>query len=92
MIPNPINIDKLKKPDSLKRDKIYILHAINSKNKIKKGNKFFDKSLSIIEKKYSDKIRLLELLIIPIHHILKTLKIVIFFLTKYMLMIKVIMP
>ena len=60
MIPNPINIDKLKKPDSLKRDKIYILHAINSKNKIKKGNKFFDKSLSIIEKKYSDKIKVIR--------------------------------
>ena len=60
MIPNPINIDKLKKPDSLKRDKIYILHAINSKNKIKKGNRFFDKSLSIIEKKYSDKIKVIR--------------------------------
>ena len=37
MIPNPINIDKLKKPHRVKRNKIQILHAINSKNKIKKG-------------------------------------------------------
>ncbi len=60
MIPNPINIDKLKNTNSSKRDKIHILHAINSKNKIKKGNKFFEKSLSIIEKKYSDKIKIIR--------------------------------
>ena len=36
------------------------MHAINSKNKIKKGNKFFDISLSIIEKKYSDKIKVIR--------------------------------
>ena len=60
MIPNPINIDKLKKSDSLKRNKIQILHAINSKNKIKKGNKIFEKSLSIVEKKYSDKIKVVR--------------------------------
>ena len=60
MIPNPINIDKLKKSDSLKRNKIQILHAINSKNKIKKGSKIFEKSLSIVEKKYSDKIKVVR--------------------------------
>ena len=60
MIPNPINIDKLKKPYSEKRNKIHILHAINSKNKIKKGNKIFEKSLSIVEKKYSDKIKVVR--------------------------------
>ena len=60
MIPNPINIDKLKKPHRVKRNKIQILHAINSKNKIKKGNKIFEKSLSIVEKKYSDKIKVVR--------------------------------
>ena len=59
MIPNPINIDKLKKPYPIKRSRIHILHAINSKNKIKKGNKIFEKSLLIIEKKYSDKIKVI---------------------------------
>jgi len=59
MIPNPINIDKLKNPYPIKRSRIYILHAINSKNKIKKGNKIFEKSLLIIEKKYSDKIKVI---------------------------------
>ena len=60
MIPNPINIDKLKKPYPVKRNKIHILHAINSKNKIKKGNEIFEKSLSIVEKKYSDKIKVVR--------------------------------
>ena len=60
MIPNPINIDKLKKPYSIKRNKIHILDSINSKNKIKKGNEIFEKSLSIIEKKYSDKIKVIR--------------------------------
>ena len=60
MIPNPINIDKLKKPHRVKRNKIQILHAINSKNKIKKGNKIFEKSLSIVEKKYSNKIKVVR--------------------------------
>ena len=59
MIPNPINIDKLKNPYPIKRGRIHILHAINSKNKIKKGNKIFEKSLLIIEKKYSDKIKVI---------------------------------
>ena len=65
MIPNPINIDKLKGPDLVKRSKIHILHAINSKNKIKKGNKIFEKSLSIIEKKYSKKIKVIRTIDIP---------------------------
>ncbi len=60
MIPNPINIDKLKKPYLIKRNKIHILHPINSKNKIKKGNEIFEKSLSIIEKKYSNKIKVIR--------------------------------
>ncbi len=60
MIPNPVNIDKLKKPYPVKRNQIHILHAINSKNKIKKGNKIFEKSLSIVEKKYSDKIKVVR--------------------------------
>jgi glycosyltransferase involved in cell wall biosynthesis len=60
MIPNPINIDKLKNSDSKKRNKIHILHAINSKNKIKKGNIIFEKSLLILEKKYSNKIKVIR--------------------------------
>ena len=60
MIPNPINIDKLKKCEINKKNKIFILHAINSKNKIKKGNEFFEKSLMLIEEKYKNKIKIVK--------------------------------
>jgi len=65
MIPNPVNIDKLNFIEINDKNKIYILHAINSKNKIKKGNEFFKKSLSIIEKKYGDKIKIIQTIDIP---------------------------
>ena len=65
MIPNPVNIDKLNFIEINDKNKIYILHAINSKNKIKKGNEFFKKSLSIIEKKYEDKIKINQTIDIP---------------------------
>ena len=65
MIPNPVNIDKLNFIEINDKNKIYILHAINSKNKIKKGNEFFKKSLSIIEKKYRDKIKIIQTIDIP---------------------------
>ena len=60
MIPNPVNIDKLKKSEINKKNKIFILHAINSKNKIKKGNEFFEKSLILIEEKYKNKIKIVK--------------------------------
>ena len=60
MIPNPINIDKLKKSEINEKNKIFILHAINSKNKIKKGNEFFEKSLMLIEEKYKNKIKIVK--------------------------------
>ena len=60
MIPNPINIDKLKYINAEKSKKINILHAINSKNKLKKGNKFFEESLRVIEKKYFSKIKIIR--------------------------------
>lgn len=60
MIPNPIDIDTLNEDGKSFNQKIVILHAINSKNKLKKGNKFFKKSLSIIEAKYSNKVEIIR--------------------------------
>ena len=60
MIPNPIDIDTLNEDGKSFKQKIVILHAINSKNKLKKGNKFFKKSLSIIEAKYSNKVEIIR--------------------------------
>ena len=60
MIPNPINVDALNDDVNFESKKIIILHAINSKNKLKKGNKYFEKSLSIIEAKYSNKVEIIR--------------------------------
>lgn len=59
MIPNPINIQKIKYYGINKSKKISILHAINSRNKIKKGNKFFEEALEIIDKKFKSKINII---------------------------------
>ena len=60
LIPNPINIDKIKYKKIESIDKIKILHGINSKNYIKKGNIFFDKALKVIENKYQDKVEIIR--------------------------------
>lgn len=62
MIPNPINTDLLKLETKKQRDKIIILHAINSKNRIKKGNDIFDKALSIIKDKYLNNVEIIRTL------------------------------
>ncbi len=59
MIPNPINIERIKFNQNSINGKIVILHPINSKNKIKKGNIFFEKALEIIKNKYSGKIQII---------------------------------
>ncbi len=59
MIPNPINIQKIKYYGINKSKKISILHAINSRNKIKKGNRFFEEALKIVQKKFKSKINII---------------------------------
>lgn len=56
LIPNPINLKKLNFELLKIEDKIHIFHGINRTNYIKKGNKYFEKALEIIEDKYADKI------------------------------------
>jgi len=59
LIPNPINHDKIKYRKIKSIDKIKILHGVNSKNYIKKGNIFFDKALKAIENKYENKVEII---------------------------------
>ncbi|MBC8301494.1 MAG: glycosyltransferase [Pelagibacterales bacterium] len=59
LIPNPINLDKIKYKKIKSIDKIKILHGVNSKNYIKKGNIFFDKALKAIENKYDNKVEII---------------------------------
>ena len=60
LIPNPINLDKIKYKKIEIHDKIKILHAVNSKNYLKKGNIFFDKALNFIKEKYKDKVEIIN--------------------------------
>ena len=56
MIPNPINVELLPfNPINIK-DKINIFHGINLTSKIRKGNVFFEKALTIIQDKYPNKV------------------------------------
>ena len=74
MIPNPINIQKIKYYGINKSKKISILHAINSSNKIKKGNKFFEEALEIIGKKFKSKISIITTYDLPYKEHIENLK------------------
>ena len=60
LIPNPINVDIIKYKKIEIHDKIKILHTVNSKNYLKKGNIFFDKALNFIKEKYKDKVEIIN--------------------------------
>ena len=74
MIPNPINTKKIKYYGINKSKKISILHAINSSNKIKKGNRFFEEALKIIDEKFKYKISIITTYDIPYKEHLENLK------------------
>ena len=65
MIPNPINIQKLKAQPLPALDKIVIFHGINVENYFKKGNDYFEKALDIIRDKYGDTIEIITTRSIP---------------------------
>ena len=66
LIPNPINIEKLKfSPLLITGNKINIFHGINSENTFKKGNLFFEDALKIIQIKYSEKINVITTKDVP---------------------------
>ena len=74
MIPNPINTQKIKYYGINKSKKILILHAVNSSNKIKKGNRFFEEALKIIDEKFKDKISIITTYDLPYKEHLENLK------------------
>lgn len=57
-IPNPINIKKIEFQNCSSSDKIIIFLGINQSSYIKKGTIFFEKALTIIKKKYSEKVEI----------------------------------
>lgn len=65
MIANPINIEKLPYIPMKIDSKIIIFHGINSESYFNKGNDYFEKALTIIEKKYFDKVEIITTRSIP---------------------------
>lgn len=71
LIPNPINIKKLKFTPLKIENKVTIFHGINSKSSIKKGNPFFIQALKNIEKKYPDKVCITTTTDVPYNEYIK---------------------
>ena len=65
MVPNPIQIDKLKYIPPTMTDKIVIFHGINADNYYKKGNDLFEEALKIILEKYDSKIEIITVKSVP---------------------------
>ncbi len=58
-IPNPINTDIIKYNQPEIKDKIVIFLGINRLSYIKKGIRFFEEALKIIEEEYTDKVEII---------------------------------
>lgn len=71
LIPNPIHIDSLSYEPLRLNGKIRIFHGVNSMNYLKKGNRFFDEALSIIQKKYAEKIEVISTRDLPYSEYIK---------------------
>ena len=67
LMPNPINIVKLKYIKPVITDQIFIFHGVNKKSSIKKGTIFFDIALERISRKYDDKVKIIRTEDIPYH-------------------------
>ena len=74
LIPNPINLDKIKYKKIKSINKIKILHGVNSKNYIKKGNVFFDKALKAIENKYDNKVEIITTIDLDYNEYIKSVE------------------
>ena len=60
MISNPINSNRIEFKEIGKGEKLTIFHGVNSKNYVKKGNRFFDEALERIEELYPDKVEIIR--------------------------------
>ena len=74
MIPNPIIVSKTYSPIQIEGRKIKILFGVNTMNYEKKGYRFFDEALDIIEKKYPDLVEIRRTKNLPFHLYVKELE------------------
>lgn len=60
LLPNPINISKIKFSPYRKSEKIVLFLGINRSNYFRKGIDFFEKALTEIQQKYPDKVKIIK--------------------------------
>jgi len=65
IIPNPINIDRIKHIPLKITKKIVIFHGVNISSSIKKGNNYFHQALELIKKKYPEKVEIITTFSLP---------------------------
>lgn len=71
MIPNPINVKKIKFIPLKINSKILIFHGINTSSYIRKGNIFFDQAIEIIQKDYPDLVTIVKTENLPYQEYIK---------------------
>ncbi|WP_299275261.1 glycosyltransferase [uncultured Psychroserpens sp.] len=71
LIPNAINTEKIKCIPFSIDGKIKIFHGVNKSAVVKKGNKYFEEALKIIEQKYPDKVEIKTTYSIPYEQYIK---------------------
>lgn len=71
MLPNPINIEKIKYIRPNINNKLIVFHGVNTSNYIKKGNNYFDDALDIIKEKYPKKVTIIRSENIPYDEYIK---------------------
>ncbi len=65
LIPNPVNLNNFSRNQPEKQNRIVIFHGVNRSNYYKKGNYYFDSTLCIIRKKFSDRIKIICVTSLP---------------------------
>lgn len=72
LAPNPVNTNKIELNPIDISGKIVIFHGINSMHYYKKGNDLFEHALSVISKKYSDKVEIITAKDLPYTEYIKS--------------------
>ncbi|MBD3582674.1 glycosyltransferase [Flavobacterium selenitireducens] len=58
LIPNPVNIDKIKFEPLSESDPITIFYGANKYSSVKKGGKYFEQALNIVKEKFENKLKI----------------------------------
>lgn len=72
LLPNPVNVSKIKFSPLKDSDKIVLFLGINRSNYYRKGIDFFEKALTEIQQKYPDKVKIIKAENLPYDEYIKS--------------------